>query len=274
MIIITDELINSNPELSLDNPVIGWHTWTRTGPGVIATPGTSSSVESAPLRPDTYEYWQPASMPAVWSVIFSETRTVNYVAMAGNTFGRSFNNVRVEYTNDPNAGWSTFAEADFGFVNSPVMFMSVQTTAVFWRIVVDGEFRPRMAVFYAGLLYTLPHRIYGGHSPSSLSRKTKLSQNMSRGGQFLGQTIRQEGVETSVSLRHLDPDWYRDSFDLFVRSFRRYPCFFGWRPLSYPGDLIYGWNAGGDIRPTNMGVGKGLMEVSFSIRGQGPEAAL
>ena len=109
--------------------------------------------------------------------------------------------------------------------------------------------------------------IYGGHSPATLSRVTSVRPSLSETGQWLGATEVRSGYRSSYTWKHLTPSWYREHFDPFVANNpRANPFFIAWRPDRYPDEVVYAW-ATNDIQPTNMGTGRGLMEVSMSVEG-------
>ena len=252
---------------------IGYQTWTRD----LAVSSVSVSSEEAdapgdaPLRPDTYEFWQAQSLPATWRVDLGTARDVDYVGIAGHTVGTKGASVVAEYsTND--ADWTEFVPGTAPGTDAPILFLGDSVFARYWRLTVDGVDSPgdppQIAVVHVGQVLAMQRMIYGGHVPITLARETVLKRAMSRGGRFLGQNIRRQGVMTDAAFRNLTPDWYRDNFDPFVKSARRFPFFFGWRPALYPAEIAYAW-AANDIAPSNMGTGQGLMQVSFGMRGIG-----
>lgn len=165
-----------------------------------------------------------------------------------------------------------FGGADVSPVdNAPIMFMDIPRTARYMQIKLTNTsgVMPRIAVIYAGVMLAMQRAIYGGHVPISLSRQTQLKQPVSRGGQFLGQSYRRLGVQTSVAWKNLGAAWYRANFDPFVKEARKNPYFFAWRPQSYPLELGFVWS-GDDIAPSNMGI-RDLMEVSMKVAGIGYE---
>ena len=88
---------------------------------------------------------------------------------------------------------------------------------------------------------------------------------MSDSGQFLGRTITKQGTETSYSWRHLTSEFYRDDFQPFVKSARKFPFFLLWRPDTFT-DTAFGFTTS-DISPANMTGGNRFMEVSFKMKG-------
>lgn len=270
-VVVSEDLVLSPPPemVPLKNPRIGWQTWTE-GLGVSAVDVSSGDLGDAPLRPDTFEWWRPGTMPATWRVDLGEPRAVDYVAIAGHTLGSEATSVQVEYSND-DSDWTAFGPDFIPAGDAAIMILAPEVTARYWRLSISGGSTPRIAVVYVGLVLAMPHPIYGGHSPAVLSRDTSVRPSTSEGGQFLGQRIIRRGYHGSAEFRHLPPSWYRDEFDPFVRSMRRRPYFFAWRPATYPTEIIYA-KTDDDIQPQNMGLGPGWMQVSWSMIGLGNDA--
>lgn len=252
-----------------NNPHIGYQTWLRDlqDSNVIVSSQADSAPKDAILRPDTHEYWQPSVMPASIVVDLGQPRPVDYVGLAGHTIGSAGGSVKIEHSAD-GISWTEFGSELAPSTNAPIMFLDASVSRRFWGITFtnSGE-APRLAVVYIGQALVIQRSIYGGHSPANLSRETILNQNMSDGGQFLGQYVRRRGITGNVRLRHLTAGWYRDNFDPFVRAARQYPFFLAWRPVTFPLEVAYGWTDS-NIKPSNMGK-KDFMEVGFDFKGVG-----
>jgi hypothetical protein len=256
------------------NPRIGWHTLTRLAAAsdVTASSETAAGPKDAPLRPDTAEFWMPASMPATWQLNFSSAN-VDYVGIAGHNIGTCGATVTA-YTSDgaPTGSpteevWEPLATAHTPTDNSPIMLLDTVRDAVKLRLVFSGSpsEAPQIAVIHVGEVLAMTEAIRGNHGPVTLRRKTTLYRALSRGGQFLGQNFQRLGFETSVAFELLEGDWYRDTFDPFVEAARQYPYFFAWRPGQRTGEVVYAWT-GDDIHPQTMGYDD-LMSVSWNLVG-------
>lgn len=251
---------------------IGYQTWTRglSPSAVTVSSETADGPGDAPLRPDTYEYWEASSLPATWTVDLGVARDVDYVGIAGHTLGTKGSSALVEYSTD-NSNWTTFATDTAPGTDAPILFLDDAKFARYWRVTIDGQDSPgdppRVAVIYLGEVLKMQRMIYGGHTPMPLARDTVLQNALSKGGQFLGQNIRRMGVTGDAAFKNLTAAWYRANFDPFVKVARQYPFFFAWRPATYPAEVAYAW-ATADIAPSNMGQ-KDYMSVAFAMRGIG-----
>lgn len=268
---------------SLDNARIGYQNLIN----VLTNPSASASASSAEggfpadavQRPDTYEYWKPTSLPA-WltfdlgaSYASSPTGSfVNYVAIAAHTLGSKSVNVKAQHSPDNNT-WIDVSDVATPDDNSPIMLLFPSKGERYWRLYFDGfgspTEMPTVGVVHIGAVLAMSRPIYGGISPITLSRETELHRSISRGGQFLGQSIRRVGFSGDFRWRHLSPSWYRANFDPFVEAARTQPFFVAWRPSDYPAEIVYGWTPD-DIKPSNMGL-HNLMEVGMRVHGYGNE---
>jgi hypothetical protein len=268
-------------EAAADRPLtharIGYQTWTRDLAAVAVTVSSEDAEgpKDAPLRPDTYEFWAPTALPATWTVDLGAGRDLDYVGLV-HTLGSAGCAVLVETSDGSQAGspleqvWTTFASEISPGSDDPLLFLDDSVTARYLRLTITGgSTMPTIAVVYAGEVLAMPRPLWAGHAPMNLARETLLTRNLSRGGQFLGQSFVRHGQVGAAAWRHLEPDWYRASFDPFVEAARQYPFFFAWRPADYPLEVAYAW-ALADIRPSNMGV-RDFVQVGFDLHGIGHE---
>lgn len=257
--------------IPLKHARIGWHTYIRDRAAIDVTVSSEATgaPKDAPLRPDTFEFWQPTALPATWKVDLGSPRDVDYVGIAGHTFGTDRCAVEVK-TSTENAAFTTFSGPVLPADNAPLLFLDTSRVARWVQLSITGaSIMPRIAVVYAGVVLPMQRSIYGGHAPLPLSRETVLFQSLSRGGQFLGQNFRRHGVKGSASFRHLTAEWYRLNFDPFVKAARKFPYFFAWRPETHPKEIAYVWT-GEDIAPQNQGI-RDFMSVAWNMSGIGNE---
>jgi len=272
MLIVSNVLLASGAAVPLGNARIGYQTWLRGLPAgnVVASTTRADSAADAPLRPDTAEFWAPTALPATWEVDLGALRDFDYVGIAGHSLGSCGCTLNVASRAIASDAWTTFGTDVLLTEDGPLMALDALRTHRYLRLSISGgTLMPVIASIYAGIALAMERPIYGGVSPITLSRATVLARSLSNGGQFLGQGFRRHGVESSATFRHLSASWYRANFDPFVRSARRFPFFFAWRPATYSKEVAYAW-CGNDIHPENMGVNS-LMSVSFSMQGIGNE---
>ena len=272
--LITSEAAAATP---LTYARIGYQTFTvdnsLDATDVTVSSEATSGPRDAPLRPNTDEYWEPTSLPATWKLDLGQAETFDYVGIVGR-LGSVGASVLVE-TSDGTVGspdndliWHTFASEQVPSDDAPMLFLDSSVFRRYVRITVNGSgSMPRLAVVYVGAVLKMPRAIYGGHGPITMQRQTVLYQGLSRGGQFLAQGYRRHGVTGSAMWKNLDASFVRNSFDPFIKSARKDPFFFAWRPADWPLEVAYAW-APSDIKPVNMGIA-GYMQVTVPLQGVG-----
>jgi hypothetical protein len=254
----------------LTNSRIGWQTYTfdLSPAAVTVSTETAAGPKDAPLRPDTAEYWEPSALPATWQVDLGAARDIDYIGIAGHTLGSNAVSVEPETSLDA-AAWVPLSIDTLPTNDSPIMFLDDSRSARHIRLTLTGvSAMPQIAVIYIGEVLAMEEEIIGaGFMPLTMSRQTVLHRSMSRGGQFLGQGIRRNGVTGTANFEFLTPAWYRSEFDPFVEHARQFPYFFGWCPELYPAEVGYVWT-GVDIIGSYSGK-KDWMQVKWNMQGIG-----
>lgn len=267
IIITPGYVLTASPDPN--HPHICYQTWVRdrAPADITVSSETADGPKDAILRPDTHEFWQASALPATLTIDLGQARAVDYVGIAGHSIGSNLATVLIEHSPD-NSVWTTFASALAPVTDAPILFLDTNISRRYWRITLTGAGDvPQIAVVQIGEALVVQRSIYQGHTPATLARDNTLFQNMSDGGQFLGQYTRRRGVTGQVSLKNLKAGWYRSHFDPFVKAAREFPFFFAWRPVDWPLEIAYGWTDS-NISPSNSGP-RDLMQVSFDFRGIG-----
>lgn len=244
---------------------------------ITASSETANGPKDAPLRPDTAEYWEVSALPATWEIDLGTERSIDYVGIAGHTFGSSLCTVLAETSNNEFTGspeveiWTELGGTAAPTDDQPLLFLDDARTCQKVRLTITGGTdMPTMAVFYTGVALVMEiEPIGGGMQAPSLSRQTTLSRTLSRGGQFLGQGFQRHGIKTRAKFELLTPAWYRSTFDPFAKHARSLPYFYAWWPAQYTDDVIYAWT-GEDIVPNYMGV-HDYMAVEWEMQATGFE---
>lgn len=210
----------------------------------------------------TYSFWRPLTLPATWEIDFGTAKEVDYVGIAAHEFGTNGNTVTVQLWDG--SGWIDIASTTPSN-DSPIMFIVSEFAAQKVRLSIAGGTAPRVGVVYVGLSLTMERAIYGGHSPITLASVTSYTTNISESGQWLGRSVKSQGVATSYQWSNLTASWYREKFQPFVESAKTQPFFIAWRPETFPDEVGYCWTKQ-DIKPTNAG-GRDLMSVTLNAEG-------
>lgn len=270
-IILTQNLVTIAgayvPPVPLNHSRIGYQTWTRSV--IPAVSGTAPGFFAGALANSlTNEYWKPASTTtATVEYDFLQARAIDYIAIGAHTLGTDNTTIKIQYSQN-GVGYGTVAE----FVaqdNRAIMAIFDTVLARYVKITLTYTVAPVIAVIYAGQALAMQRGLYGGHSPITMSRNTDTYPQTSTSGQWLGRSIVNNGFKSSASWKNLTAAWYREYFDPFVFSARRYPFFFAWNPLQWDQEVALCW-ANNNIQPSNMGI-RDLMDVSIDLNGHGAE---
>jgi hypothetical protein len=261
--------------VSLANSRILWENRARfdvvDATNVTVSGETDAGPRDAPLRPDTAEYWEAPSLPATWQVDLLRSYRLDTVGLV-HTLGSSRSSVLAETSPDATT-WTQIVADMMPATDAPLMLMSTTVReARYLRLTFSGStgsVPPAIAVVYVGESLAMEKPLSGGYAPIDTSRESVLRRQLSRGGQFLGQSFQRHGVTGTATYKHLTRAWVRESFDPFVKSARLYPYFFAANPENFPEEVAYVW-AGEDIRPVYMNQLTD-QEVSWPLIGIGLE---
>jgi hypothetical protein len=224
---------------------------TRTASAGQVTASTTAAgyAADAPLRPDTFERWKPTALPATWQFDFGGVKSIDCVGIAGHNLADAAVSVKCEYQLGTGA-WTTLANDAAPGDNSPVMFVAAAVNANRIRLTfTGGSAMPQIGVVYVGAALVMPQPIDGSYAPVSMSRETIMKASVSRGGQFLAQDFRRNGIANKIAFKYLQAAFMRASFDPFAKLARKYPFFLAWEPQDFPYEVGYVW-AEKDIVPT------------------------
>lgn len=134
------------------------------------------------------------------------------------------------------------------------------------EIIIKGAtIAPQIGVIYIGKSLRLERNIYVGHTPITYGRNRKTINGVSENGQYLGGIDVRSNNVTSVNLQNLTPTWYRSFLDPFFKLSPRIPCFWAWRPETYPDEVGYAW-VEGEPNMSNQRA-NGMVQVSWNFKG-------
>lgn len=228
---------------------------------------TTTSAAAKMLTPNTYERYRPAAGNHTVKFQLATSSSVNFVGFAAHNAASTESgiDIRVYYATSIGGALTLLETAIFTKDDAKLITFDAKTIAEIIITFTTAAPGLEIGVIYAGKYLEMQRPIYGGHSPIDLSAKTEYESTLSESGNFLGRTIKNQGTESAFNWKHLDPTWYRDSFQLFVESAKTTPFFIQWRPDLYE-TSTFGFTTS-DIKPDNMGGGHKLMSVGFNIRG-------
>jgi len=254
--------------LSLEFPRIGYENRCRESICTVSTTNAETDAEGeSVLNGLTYDFWQPTTTTSIIAFTFSEAIDADYCGIAGHTLTETGSQIELEYWDASSpAAWVSLGSVLPGDENGnkTIMFLFDEVSSSIFRLTVSGgSTAPVIGAISIGLALKMERKLYGGHTPVTLSKKTVIKPQKSEGGQFLGRSIIREGAGTSIAFKNLTPAFVRASYYPFMESARSYPFFFAWRAGDYPEEIGYCWTSK-DISASNSGQA-GLMDSSFSV---------
>ena len=251
----------------VNEPLIGWHDLLHqnlSGVGGLDSPADAPRRNA--LNGLTYNYWRTGGGNLSFPVDLGSPQEVDYVGIAAHTLGSTGRMVRVERSTT-GTGW-TNAHSEEWFspsTDAPLMIYFPRQSFQHWRLRVQYGDDAFIGAIHLGRALRMKRRIYGGHTPATLSRQTDILPQRSVNGAFLGRSVIRRGIASTYAFNNLPADWYRENFDPFVQSALERPFFVAWRPDDHPDECVYAWTTG-DIAPTNTGT-RDFMSVSFGVEG-------
>lgn len=279
MIYISNAIYLANLSEYGTRPVIGWHSIITLAN--LSQPLTSSSNPDRPLEnlwtPDTSQVWEAyGNGSTVIDIANTTGAAVDYLGIAKHNFGSQ----NVEYTLQSSLDKSTWTDVVSAKVvtnDNAILHYFDSVDDPYFRLKLVGTVdydAPMIAHMKLGRLLILERSMYVGHSPATLSPKSKKITNGSESGQYLGQVVTRRWYQSSCKQENCSPSWVRSNLPEFIKHVQvgreddgtaQGTFFFAWRPSDYPGEVIYAWTDD-DIEPSNQRP-NGMMEYSFNMQG-------
>lgn len=266
-IVVSSEVVLGEPGvgpdaiLPLSHPRILYDDINRRGTISGSTQQTGFEAENA-ADYLTWDFWRPSTLPAELTVTTEEAEPFDYALIAAHTLGTNRNNVTLQYHNG--SSWTTISALSPG-TDRVIVFLFTELFSNRARIQITEGTVPSIGVFMVGKALAVQRKLYKGHTPITLSKRTVKQPNRSEGGHWLGTSIRREGAATSIAFANLKSDWIRQKFEPFIEAARSYPFGWVWRPDEFPAEVAYVF-APDDIRVVNSGP-RDFMSTSFAVEG-------
>lgn len=189
---------------------------------------------------------------------------IDCVGIARHNFGSAAIAVRLEAFIA--GSWTALLPEIMPADDAPLIFRFVSQAVTQLRLrLAAGTDPARAAVVYAGAAMVAQRRLYVGHSPLKMARTTDVVSGMSEASDFLGRVVLGEYTGTSIDLKNLTPEWYRQNFDPFIVAAKTAPFFFAWRPVDYPDEVGFCWLTN-NPKPVNQR-NNGMMSVQLQVNG-------
>jgi len=190
----------------------------------------------------TNQEWRAASATDV-EITLAVAAEVSSVGIARHNFGSAGISFSIGYYDEEDE-WVELTAPQIPPNDEPLL--AVFTLTLLAEVVIrltEGDAAARAAVVKCGPVLRMPRGYDPAQefTPPRFARKTDVVNGMSWAGDILGRIVKGRSVEGSVAkFTHLDPDWYRSTFDPFVAAAQGDTTFFfAWAPEDRPYEVAY-----------------------------------
>lgn len=253
----------SHPRILFDD------VWRRDG--AVYTASTELDGFEAANAADglTWDFWRPTAMPANVEVQLLASEPVDSAMLAGHNLGTNDCSAKPQYWNG--SSWVDLAAAQSPTTDHILAWLFGSVTASRFRFLFENAnspaLTPSIGVAMMGTALALPHGPTLDDAPITLQTRTVVRPNISEGGQFLGRSIRREGIASTIKFEHFETTFIRSTMLDFFEAARTAP--FGWmsNPDESPEDVALLWTpAGSEITPVHSGYPH-LMNIEMAVEG-------
>jgi hypothetical protein len=207
----------------------------------------------------TYDWWQPAALPAWISVELDQAQDVDCGLVAVHS------GITYSFQYFDGTSWVDLHEqvvAVDGSVSMPI-FEKVFGSRLRINVTASALIPAYVGVVMLGKSTVLPKQFYSGHRPITLNRTVDLTKNVTEGGFVSGVYHARTGAESSVQIDNVAATWVRNNLADLNKSLETRPFGFAWRPGAQPDDVAYCW-LNSQIAAKNSGP-RDLMSLTFDI---------
>ena len=248
-------------------PLFGWRNQVALS-NIAADSQTDAGPVTNLANPATSLLWVSGSSAEQLITVTDLVDEIDYVGIARHNFGSAGVEISVEAVtaaSSPNfvEVFSPQQPAD----DSPLVlrFSKDFYSAIRIRISPDGT-APRAAVLFIGELLAIKPGIRPGFTPIGEGRDIKLVNGLSEAGEHLGSIIIGASLSTVAQFEDIDPDFYSQVVQPFVRGASAGdPFFFVWDPATHPDDASFCWFEQ-PARPV-ISRSTGHIQLSFALGG-------
>lgn len=197
-----------------------------------------------------------------------DVRPLDGVGLAGTNFASAgiATAIHARDSDDDEAEWVELIHPVMRPDDGPVLFRGPRRSWREIRITMEeGTEPPEIPVLYVGEMLVLSPGITADHTPIVDGLVVEETVGRSVAGDFLGGALLSEHVETSVSISHMEPAYYRERIRPFVQA--RRPFFFAWSPITHPREVGFVWfPQGHSPRPVKR-LNTRLYDLDFNVEG-------
>ena len=258
-VVISNNMVLTTPSQSGNAGVIGYQSLLNVS-NVTATSSLGTNPITNVANPATAYTWIAGGVSTQTITINTAGQEVDYIGIARHNLNQIGLTVTVKYNGITVVPATSISDVQaLLFLQNPAFPDTVE-------IIISGATdAPQIGVMYVGKSLRLERNIYVGHTPITYGRKRTSINGLSENGQYLGAIDVRQVNMTSVSLQNLTPIWYRTMLDPFFKLSPRPPCFWAWRPETYPDEVGFAWIEG-DPSMSNQ-KSNGMVQADWTFKG-------
>ena len=277
MIVNSDALVlvEGDPTLDPNLPLIGWHNLVTIS-NITADTAEANYPATNLANPSTFERWQgvelsPSEAQYLTFDPLDYIDDIDYLAIARHNFGTAAIAVSVDVYSEVGDSpeeplWQEVIAPLIPANDAPLLFRLPPQSIIGARLKMEpGTAPPTDAVAYVGKLLVCERGMQVGFTPLPYGRVTKVTNNRSESGNFLGRIVTGSYTRSAPLFSFLTPAWYRANMDPFIEASVESPFFFAWSPDEYPDEVGFAWLTG-DPQPS-IHHPTGRMQVKLPMRG-------
>ena len=176
----------------------------------------------------SWSFWRPTGGgPYTFTADFGSSKSVNSFAMAGHDASGT---VTMETWN----GSSWVAHSSAVAAGDGLVLYVVGSTVSTSKVRFTFPTLTYLSIAWVGLDVVLPEGVGPGWTDPPLALRAQKSQEISRGGQWLGTTVELWNARLSLNINSVELDWARTYWIPFLRRCETQPFFLHWNTVDAP----------------------------------------
>ena len=258
-VVISNNMVLTTPIQSGNAGVIGYQNILNVN-NVTATSSLATNPITNVANPATAYTWEATSAATQTITINTAGQEVDYIGIARHNLNQIGLTVSVKYN-----GITIVPATSISDVQALLFLQNIAIPDTVEIIISGATVAPQIGVIYIGKSLRLERNIYVGHTPITYGRNRTSINGVSENGQYLGEIVVREMNMTQVSLQNLTPIWYRTMLDPFFKLSPRPPCFWAWRPETYPDEVGFAWVEGNPTMSNQKS--NGMVSANWNFKG-------
>lgn len=245
------------------HPLVCWENKV-TFSGLTSDSAVTGNPVTNLANQNTNNLWKSGSTAEQLVTVSSLDGETDSVNIARHNLGSAAVLVSVEtLTAEPGAVFTEVFAPVYLADDSPAIlrFAKGYYTDVRLRLVPTAT-APQIGILYVGALTALKPGLEPGFVPLSRAKNYEVYSGRSTSGEYLGAIITGGGLQSSASIRDIDPDFYGDVVAPFLESANLFePFFFAWSPDAYPSEVAFAWLTS----PALPNISRNTLHVDISL---------